>query len=462
MMDQNLVSAFASIVSTLSPCFTAPTRDNFRILVAGWVLCPGRRTVTNLVRSAGAAEDGKDWSRFHRFFSRARWDLDEVGGHLVRLIVKLLVPEGVIELAVDDTLGRKRGRHIWGASFHRDGVRSSGGNPVFSFGHNWVVLSIQVSIGCLGGKVMALPVLFRLYRSKEKKRGPGRPKGERKRTGAASGREYRTRPDLAVEMIVMLAGWLEGRKIRLTGDSEYCGGSVVRHLPGNVHMVGRTLMNAALYERVPKRRKGERGAPRKKGPRLPPPKEMLASRKYKWRKLRVNIYGRKVTIKVKTLVCLWYRPAGSRPVRVVVTRDPKGKRRDDCFFSTDVNLSPTAILEAYANRWPLETCFHDAKQSLGFEDPQNRVRKAVERTAPMAMVVHTLVVIWYAKYGHVKGRVLQLHGPWYRRKKTASFADMLATLRIASWDERIFEDPSLDAGSRELLEPLRAWIRAAA
>jgi hypothetical protein len=50
-------------------------------------------------------------------------------------------------------------------------------------------------------------------------------------------------------------------------------------------------------------------------------------------------------------------------------------------------MTPTDILEAFSLRWPLEMCFRDVKQFLGFEDPQNRVANAAQRTAPLVQGV---------------------------------------------------------------------------
>ena len=77
----------------------------------------------------------------------------------------------------------------------------------------------------------------------------------------------------------------------------------------------------------------------------------------------------------------------------MVVHDPRGRRRDDCFFSTDLTLSPTRILELFSLRWPLEVCFHDVKQFLGFEDPQNQVARATERTAPLNFYPYDLVLL---------------------------------------------------------------------
>ena len=62
------------------------------------------------------------------------------------------------------------------------------------------------------------------------------------------------------------------------------------------------------------------------------------------------------------------------------------------------------ILSTYANRWAIEVTHHDAKQLLGLEDPANRLPLAVQRTAPMAMFLYSLTVLWYAQHGHAQVR----------------------------------------------------------
>jgi hypothetical protein len=40
------------------------------------------------------------------------------------------------------------------------------------------------------------------------------------------------------------------------------------------------------------------------------------------------------------------------------------------------------------------------KQFLGFDDPQNRVSQATQRTASLIFYIYDLAVIWYAQSGH--------------------------------------------------------------
>ncbi len=48
-MPMPLVSTLGDLLLSLAPAFTQPSYVNFTTLVAGWVFCLGRRTLTNLI-----------------------------------------------------------------------------------------------------------------------------------------------------------------------------------------------------------------------------------------------------------------------------------------------------------------------------------------------------------------------------------------------------------------------------
>jgi len=307
--------------------------------------------------------------------------------------------------------------------------------------------------------MLGFPILVRMYRKRQtNQRAPGKNgKLERKQTGQATATEYRTRPELAMEMIQIVASWIPRRTLRVLGDSEYAGQSISRHLPANVKLISRMNMKAALYE--PAGNLAKRGRPRKKGDRLPSPLQMAHDKKAKWIKTTVALYGKQVKLWYQTLDALWYPSAGQQLLRIVVVRDPTGRRRDDCFFSSDLTLTATQILEVFSRRWPLEVCFRDVKQFLGFEDPQNWVAKATTRTAPLIFFIYDLVLLWYAQSGYQLAAESALDRLWYPQKGSVSFEDILRTLRYATWQERIFSDPALDAKTRKILQPFVEWAK---
>ena len=92
--------------------------------------------------------------------------------------------------------------------------------------------------------------------------------------------------------------------------------------------------------------------------------------------------------------------------------------------------------------------------------PQGWSEEAVQRTAPMAMLLYTAIVHWYASEGRLHDRLSIL--PWYTRKSHASFADMLATLKRLSLRQRISALGLSGQGSRKTQDLLENLVNLAA
>ena len=144
-----------------------------------------------------------------------------------------------------------------------------------------------------------------MYRKRQtNQRAPGKGgKLERKQTGQATAKQYRTRPELALEMIQIAASWIPHRRLRVLGDSEYAGKSISRHLPVNAKLITRMNMKAALYT-PPPQETALRGRRRKKGDRLPSPLQLAQNQKAKWIKTTLTLYGKQVK--------LWYLRVSAR------------------------------------------------------------------------------------------------------------------------------------------------------
>jgi SRSO17 transposase len=422
-----LTQSFGVLLQEFACVFTKPSYVTFVALVTGWALSHRHRFVTELIQSSGSTHKGHH-SRYHRFFSHARWSLDTVGLVLARIIVTVLAPFGILEVAIDDTLCRKRGLTVYGTGMHHDPLISSRAKPLVSWGHDWVVLCLVVRCPWAPTKVWSLPILFRLYRNRQ-----GLTKG-RKGQKPKPDPDHRTRPQLAVEMIQVFAAWFPQRQILVTGDSAYGGHSVLRHLPGNVDLISHVHPKGALYALPPTAPSGRRGARRKKGPRLPGMAAWAADRAQHWEVLTFDQFGLHATLLVKTQQALYYKAGKDRLLQIVLVRDPQGKRPDQMFYCTRLDWQARQILSAYAGRWSIEVTFENSKQFLGLQDPANRLPQAVRRTAPLALVLYSLVVVWFHQVGHAWLRFPDR--PWYKKKVEPSFADLLSTLRRASWEEQ--------------------------
>src|SRR5215210_2898091 len=235
MPEVILPNTFVALLAAFEPCFHAPSYRNFRLVVAGWVHCHGRRTVTAVGLAAGVV-GRRPISVFHRFFGRARWSLDAVGRVVFTLALAWLPPGGPLLVLVDDTLARKGGKAISLATMHRDPLLSTVRKPFCSFGHVWVVLALWVPLP-MSDRGFALPLLFRLYVGA--KRGgrvdaPSRPRaGTRQRAAEAAHAAHPkpTKLELARELVGLVAAWAGNRPVSVAADSAYAGRTLLEGRP---------------------------------------------------------------------------------------------------------------------------------------------------------------------------------------------------------------------------------------
>ena len=435
-----LVPSFTDLLQPLSCLMTAPSYQSFLTLVTGWVFTR-RHTVTGMILAADAVgtPGAKHHSAYHRLFA-ARWSLDELGMAIFGLLLPL-VGGGVIMLAADDTLARKRGRKIYGVGMHHDPLISSRKKSITNRGHSWVILGVLVRVP-FADRYFCLPILLRLYLSKQ--------------TIAKRGGSYKTKPELLFEMLRLLCYRHMRRDFHLVADSAYGGQKLLRSLPVNCDLTSRLRMDARLYDAAVLRKSSKGGQPRKRGVRLPTPQQMLHGR---CRHLELNIYGRRDKSRVADAVARLYA-APQRPLRIVAVQPLRGGRKNQAFYSTCAEDSAEAVLSRYAARWAMEDMIHEAKGQLGFEQPQSWTRLAVKRTAPLAMLLYSLIVLWFIQVGHKHHQLPQR--PWYRHKVHASFADMLATLRSLSVEQQVSSLPLDSEGVKNLLHTLIHVVKHAA
>ena len=452
-----LTESFVSLLQEFRCVFTSPSFVSFLSLMSGWILSCRHRYVTELIQSSDCTRKGHH-SRYHRFFSAAAWCLDTLCCVLARLLVKVFASTGVIELAIDDTLCRKRGLTVYGTGMHHDPLLSSRAMKLVSWGHDWVVLCLIVRLPFWSPtKVWALPIGFRLYRNRQGlTKGK---KGKKAKASKAKPKGHRTRPELAVELISLLASWFPERRLLVTGDSAYGGKSVLGKLPGHVDLISHVHPKGALYAPAPAPRPTDKGRRRKKGERLPAMAEWAADASQPWRTLKFDQFGLHATLQVKTRKALYYKAGKDRLLTIVLVHDALGKRPDQMFYCTCLDWDARTILGFYAGRWSIEVTFENSKQLLGLEDPANRTEKAVQRTAPMALVLYSLSVLWFHLRGH--GHVEFPHRPWYRKKVEPSFADVLSTLRHQSWLEQKRRVQSKTALLKKFLAQLLRFVSRA-
>lgn len=433
------IPSWLLLLEDFAACFRIEVFHTFRQLVTAWVLCLGPHTISEVWQATGLAGQ-RHHDLAYSLFRSARWDWDELGKILLLLIVAHLIPTGAIWLVVDDTLAHKRGAKVAFGGFFLDAVTSSKRHKNFRFGLNWVVVGLVVHLPFRPDRYFCLPVLWRVYRKK----------------GTAG---HRKRTELAAELARLVASWLPERECWLVGDAAYLTAAVLKERPANLQVIGPLRWDAALYELPPPRQPGQRGRERKKGPRLPTPRAMLAdTEQYPATELDMAFLNQRRRLRVQVVrELLWYHGAGSEPVTLVLVRDVAGQWRDEALLATSATATAEWVIGGYCRRWSVEVAFFDSKQFLGFHEPQVWCEQSVERAHPMAWLVLSLTVLWYALVGK-DGPQVERDRPWYKDKKSPTFADMLGALRLQLWQGRITDKSGDTEEVPQVLKLLINWL----
>jgi DDE superfamily endonuclease len=417
-MDQ-LIPGFAALVEGCREGFHPQVFQTFQTLIAGWIVCVGPRTISEVWQATGLAAR-RHHDTAYAVFHSAVWEWDDLGIVLTTLILTHLVPGGVVWMVVDDTLCHKRGAKVAFGGIFLDAVLSSRSHKTFRFGLNWVVLGIAVPIPMRPDRYYCLPVLWRLCRKK--------------------GQDgYQTRPQAAAALARKLAEANPGRTFWLVGDSAYVNAAVLQKRPDNLQVIGPLPWKAALYTLPTPRLPKQKGAPRKKGDRLPNPRAMIADEAtYPAALMTLAFPNQTRQLRVQVIRdVLWYRGCKTQPVMVVLVRDPLGQWRDEALVATDPTASAAFVILGYCRRWSVELTFFDSKQYLGLHDPRVWSARSVERAHPMAWFVGTLTILWSCVQGHAGSHVVR-DRPWYAGKITPTFTDMLGALRLQMWEHALF------------------------
>lgn len=256
----SLLPSLAALLDTFRPAFARPeVFATFHHLLAGWIVAPGPRTLSEVWQATGRSAT-HHWDSAYAFFASAKWHWDDLGKLLVLLVVARLVPTGAIWIVVDDTLCHKRGAKVAFGGFFLDPVTSTKKTKNFRFGVNWVVVGLSVHLPFRPDRSFVLPVLWRAY---HKKGTPG----------------HQTRTALAGELARRIATWLPDRDCWRVGDQAYLNGTVLADRPKTLRMIGPVRWDAALHRPPEARQPGQKGRPPTLGKRLPTPAEMIAQPK---------------------------------------------------------------------------------------------------------------------------------------------------------------------------------------
>ena len=433
-VDTFLASSFGFCVMTLfQGLFTAPSWQTFTYLACGWVLARDRHTITTYLWLTGATTV-KHFSRFYVFLGCPLYDRRwQLWGAVIRRAAQCVPDDEVIRVIFDDSTKKKAGRQIEGIGRYRNGAGSARQEYRTLRGLNFVMGIMPIPLRGWPGHRLSIPIGFELYLKPEQ--------------AQELGVSYRSRSQLARDILNVVAEQLPTRPIRTVADGGYSTKAYGRDLPDSAHAVGRFPISATLYELPPKLTPKRRGAPRKKGDLIGSPKT-LAKTETGWAP-----HPSEAGAEVQAWCGLWHSVLPGRLIRVVVvrreaTRSTKkpGQRKPpppvEAFFTTDLSLSTDAILSEYSDRWAVEIEIRDANAFDGLGQDQCRKRQHIIGANTFRFVMAAARTLWFLdQVERGTGVNLCRYRPWYRQKCAPSQLDVVWACREALHEAGIFPIP---------------------
>jgi hypothetical protein len=347
-------------------CFTTPGFRHFtHFVLAHAGLWGAPHCVTETLRLT-QWHHWRHWTAPYVFLKRGRWSCRRLSRRLLELILARLKPDGPLVIAIDDTLVKKWGRRLFGLGCYRDPTdKNPGAARRRVWGQCWVVAALLVERA--RGAWLCFPLAALLF-------VPAKfcPKGWR----------FATKIELAAALLERLGL----RDVLLVVDNLYAKKALVAR--EGLTMISRLRSNAALYEPPPQRSQPGRGRPRKRGRKLTV--RQCWRQRSRHRRLRVRIYGKRVTIKAWVGVLIPSRTLGETPILAVIFPQRSG-RRMNVFFSTDVEMDPVRLLEIYAGRFKIEDAFDELKTYGGMGDCRQRGFTAHKRHVTLTLLTYSLL-----------------------------------------------------------------------
>jgi hypothetical protein len=410
-----------SVLSIFLPLFfSKPSYMNFLELLQGHILCRGKRTISEILKSLGL-RNIKNYSRYHDFFRKAKWSPLKSAEILLLYIVSLI--PGEIEISVDSTVERRKGPKIKGLGIQRDAVRSTKARKVLVPGLNWLVVAIHIKFPWCKQQ-WALPFLSILM-PPENPLSTSKNEKDLKRV-----KKHKTLNEWTCQVAMLLRRWIkQPKKITIIADSAFATYILANTcIDLGITLVSRMRLDARTFEFPEKSKKGRT---KLVGKRLPTFKMILEDPSRIWDTVEVLWYGgRKKKIDSLTGTCLWYgygiRPV---PIRWVLTRDFNNKGEAAVLFSTDVDTPSIAVIEAFVLRWQIEVTFEEARRHLGMETQRQWSDNAIDRITPCILASYSIINLMALANATSKGEDIPVQASSWYKKTHVTFSDVLTYVR---------------------------------
>lgn len=383
----------------------------------------GRHTI-----SGGLVTLGRhlvDWNSAYRLFSRNRIKVEDLFQVNLDEVNSLLKGDEPFRVLMDDTLLKKSGRKMPGATIHRDPLGPKY-RPNFVLSQRFVQASAVLEENC--GTVRAIPIGF--YHTPS-------PKKPKQKASPEELAEYKSKqqsmrlPQKASQYIQSLRKRINPKRLlEMIVDGGYTNMTVLRTIPCNTAVIGRIRKDAKLFGIPIQNTETSSGRKRFYGEPMPTPEETRLDNSIPWTEVSAFVSGKMRTFDIKAVKNLRSKMAGERNLTLVIVR-PIGYRlsqkskilyRDPAYLiCTDETFSGEKILKDFLGRWQIEINFREEKTTLGIDEPQVRNENSVENVPGFMVATYGMLLL----AGH-KTQTSLNHKPalpkWRNKEDTIRFS----------------------------------------
>lgn len=340
-----------------------PTRSRatFVELLIGCMLSPDGW----VTRCIGAISRQAHWGTYYKLIERARLSVRDLSNQTLRVVLAVL-PQNTVTLCIDDTLVLRTTESGPGIQIHHDHAKKAN-RPKFVRGQCWVTLAVVGQV--ISGSAVALPIRSRL-------------------AGKAG---QKSKLLIAKELITEILDF--SKPMRLLVDAWYMRRNLLLPLlEKKIHVIGQVRHDTALFfppAPVQINQPKKRGRKRIYGAKVTA--EHLERLPVTQQKLQ--LYGRFQEVAFRSCIvkARFLKGVEVRAVWCQLLLKDGQWSKTKLFLSTDTSLTPDQILHFYAQRWGIETLFHNLKRWWGCNNLWQQSMSALELWMQIRSSSYTLM-----------------------------------------------------------------------
>lgn len=386
-----------------------------------------------------------DWSAAYRIFSQNRMDVEKLFEVSQKEVMQGHNENQMLVAHMDDTILKKTGKKISGASWRRDPL-----GPPFQTNFIWGQRFLQISMALPSkegiSQSRAVPVDFHHCPTAKKPGKKSSPEEVKKYIEASKQLNLSIQ---GVERVKKLRQSLDeqgatDKELYLSVDGSYTNSNVLKNLPDKVTLIGRIRKDTKFYK-IPES-SNSTGRKKKYGERIPTPEEIRKSDDIKWQKVKGWAAGKEHEFYIKVVNGLrWESDGGRHDLQLVIIRPLHYRLSKNSkliykapayLICTDNDLDIEKLLQAYLWRWEIEVNFRDEKSLLGAGKAQVRNEQSAATIPAFIAAIYSYLLISAHKTYRTPDRSKLIPRPkWYPAKtnQRLSTGEIINLLRTQLW-----------------------------